>query len=135
DEEGRLPAALAEQRSLLWMLVERLHGDLSALPSRAAWGEYADTVTRLLVRYFDPPPSDGVVPSDRDGCVRAAIGGCLSSIAKLDVLGEEVSLKEWTDLFIRALERARVPADTADRHGVQVLDAMDARGIPFRALF
>lgn len=128
-------AMVTEQMGLLWMLVQKLHVDLSALPARASWGEYAEEFVRLLPLYFDLPAWSDTQPAVHDAHVQAAIRGCLDSVKKLEVLGEEVSLKEWTDLMVRALERARLPSETRNQTGVQVLDAMDARGVPFRALF
>jgi ATP-dependent helicase/nuclease subunit B len=128
-------AMVTEQMGLLWTLVQKLHADLSALPARASWGEYAEQFVRLLPLYFDLPAWSGAQPAAHDEHVQAAIRGCLDSVKKLEVLGEEVALKDWTDLMVRALERARLPSETRNQTGVQVLDAMDARGVPFRALF
>ncbi|HEX9284376.1 MAG TPA: hypothetical protein VF879_01800, partial [Nitrospirales bacterium] len=129
------PPATSEQIGLLWDLVKRLHADLSAIPARAGWGEYAAMFSRLLPLYFDLPVRNGSPAAGHGELVPAAILSCLASVEKLDVLGEEVSLKEWTNLLVRALERAHVPSEAGDRHGVQVLDVMGARGVPFRALF
>ncbi len=129
------PPATSEQMGLLWELVKRLHADLSAIPARAGWGEYAAMFSRLLPLYFDLPVRNGSPAAGHGELVPAAILSCLASVEKLDVLGEEVSLKEWTNLLVRALERAHVPSEAGDRHGVQVLDVMGARGVPFRALF
>jgi ATP-dependent helicase/nuclease subunit B len=128
-------AMVTEQRGLLWTLVQALHADLSALPARAGWGEYAEQFVRLLPRYFDLPAWSDAQPAAHGEQVQAAIRGCLDAVKKLDVLGEDVSLKDWTDLMVRALERTRLPSETRNQTGVQVLDAMDARGVPFRALF
>ena len=128
-------AMVAEQMGLLWTLVQRLQADLSALPAHASWSEYAEQFVRLLPRYFDLPAWSDAQPAAHDARVQAAIRGCLDAVKKLAVLGEEVSLKDWTDLMVRALERARLPSETRNHAGVQVLDAMDARGVPFRALF
>ncbi len=129
------PPATSEQMGLLWERVKRLHTDLSAIPVRAGWGEYAAMFSRLLPLYFDLPAWNGSPAAGQGELVSAAIRRCLDSVKRLDVLGEEVSLKEWTDLLVRALERERVPSETGDRHGVQVLDVMAARGVPCRALF
>ena len=128
-------AMTSEQMALLWALVKRLHADLSAIPARAGWGEYAEAFAGLLPTYFDLPAWNGAPPADRDGRVQAAIRGCLLSIGKLEALDEEVALSDWTDLMVQALERARLQSETRNQTGVQVLDAMDARGVPFRALF
>lgn len=133
----------SEQMALLWALVTRLHADLALMPVRAGWGEYADRFADLLPTYFDLPFWHGAWPpsaSDgsggaREGRVQAAIRDCLRSVGTLEALDDEVSLRDWTDLMVRALERAPLPSETRHQTGVQVLDAMDARGVPFRALF
>ena len=134
-EEGPRQAMVSAQMSLLWTLVKRLHADLSALPVRAGWGEFAKAFACLLPAHFELPAWDGAPPADHDGHVQAAIRDCLTSVGRLEALDEDVSLKDWTDLMVRALERARLPSETRNLAGVQVLDAMDARGVPFRALF
>jgi ATP-dependent helicase/nuclease subunit B len=134
-DKGLDRGVIAAQMGLLWALVKRLHADLSAIPSCAGWGEYAEAFARLLPTYFDLPAWNGAPPADHDGRVQTAIRDCLVSIGRLEALDEEVSLSDWTDLMVRALERARLPSETRHQTGVQVLDAMDARGVPFRALF
>ncbi|TAL10789.1 MAG: hypothetical protein EPO02_06545 [Nitrospirae bacterium] len=128
-------ALVTKQMRLLWALVQKLHADLSSLPARASWGEYTEQFVRLLPKYFDLPAWSDAQQAAHDESVQAAIRGCLDSVKKLEVLGEEVSLKDWTDLMVRALERARLLSETHQQAGVQVLDAMGARGVPFRALF
>jgi len=134
-DQERDRAMTSEQMAVLWALVTRLHADLSAIPARAGWDEYADMFAGLLLTYFDLPAWNGAPPADRNGRAQMAIRDCLCSIGKLEALDEEVSLRDWTDLMVRALERARLPSETRNQTGVQVLDAMDARGVPFRALF
>lgn len=124
-----------EQPGLLWNLVKRLHGDLSALPARASWGEYSAAFEHLLPTYFDLSAWDGAAPADHGEHVQVAIRDCLASVARLEVLDEKISLVEWGEHMVRVLEQARMPSESCDLPGVQVLDAMDARGIPFRALF
>jgi len=141
DEDAASPSGVGgaavsrDQLGLLWDLVQRLHADLMALPARAGWEEYAAAFSGLFPVYFDLPAWTHTAPVDHEGAVHLTIRDCLASIARLAVLDEQVSLEDWTALMVRVLERARVPSETRDRAGVQVLDAMDARGIPFRALF
>jgi len=110
------------------------------VPARAGWGEYVDLFDKLLPASCDLPAWNGDsssegVGDDRDGLVQVAIRDCLLGLGKFDVLGEDVSLSDWVECFVRAIERARLPSETRNQPGVQVLDAMDARGLPFRALF
>jgi len=124
-----------EELNLLWHLVRGLHADLSSLPERAGWGDYVAAFARLLPMYFDFPTVDGTMPAEDAGTVQAAVLDCLGSAERLAQLDEEVSLGECTEFLVRLLERARLPSTRRDLPGVQVLDAMDARGVPFRALF
>ena len=124
-----------EQLGLLWDLVRRLHADLSALPESARWEEYTDAFTRLLPLYFELPAWEQAEPADRAETVQVAIRDCVGAARALEVLAEEISLREWAEFMVEVLERAFAPSETRDVAGVQVLDAMDARGMPFRALF
>lgn len=124
-----------EELNLLWHLVRGLHADLSSLPERAGWGDYVAAFTRLLPMYFDFPVGDGTAGAENAGTVQAAVLDCIRSAERLTQLDEEVSLEACTDFLVRLLERARLPSTRRDLPGVQVLDAMDARGLPFRALF
>jgi ATP-dependent helicase/nuclease subunit B len=124
DTEQPRPAIPPEQVAQLFDLISRLHRDLSALPGTAGWDTYAEEFRRLLSTYFLLP--------DR---MQAAVEECLESVAMLDELSETITLSDWVEHVVRVLERARVPSESGDRHGVRILDAMDARGVPFRALF
>jgi ATP-dependent helicase/nuclease subunit B len=133
-EEFRLAIA-PEQMALLFDLVKRLHRDLSALPDTAGWGAYTEAYMRLLPAYFRLSAWETGASDMHADRVQIAIKACLESVASLDQLSEDVTLADWVEQVVRVLERTRVPSETGDRHGVQVLDAMDARGMPFRALF
>src|SRR3989454_12058281 len=56
-------------------------------------------------------------------------------MSSLNRSSEDITLADWVKQVVRVLERSRMSSEVGDRHGVQVLDAMDARGLPFRALF
>jgi ATP-dependent helicase/nuclease subunit B len=124
-----------DELNLLWHLVRGLHADLSSLPERAGWGDYVAAFARLLPMYFDFPAVDGSAPAEEAGTVQAAVLECLQSAERLAQLDEEVSLGECTEFLVRLLERAQLPSTRSDLPGVQVLDAKQARGLPFRALF
>jgi ATP-dependent helicase/nuclease subunit B len=123
------------QLQLLFDLVVRLHRDLSELPERAGWKVYTEALLRLIPTYFDLPAWAMESPSSHMELLQATIRRCLSQVATLDQLSEEVPLADWTKHVVRVLEHARLPSETRDQVGVQVLDAMAARGVPFRALF
>ncbi|TLY22595.1 MAG: hypothetical protein E6K64_10600 [Nitrospirae bacterium] len=135
DVEQPRPAIAAEQVALLFDLVARLHRALSALPDTARWDAYTEAFLRLLPEYFHLPAWEAGALDTHADRVQTAIKACLESVASLEQLSEDITLTDWIDHVVRVLERARVSSAAGDRHGVQVLDAMDARGVPFRALF
>ncbi len=135
DAEQPRPAIAAEQVALLFDLVARLHRVLSALPDTEGWAAYTEAFRLLLPEYFHLPAWGTGASDTHADRVQTAIKACLESVASLEQLSEDITLADWVEHVVRVLERARVPSEAGDRHGVQVLDAMDARGVPFRALF
>jgi ATP-dependent helicase/nuclease subunit B len=123
------------QTLLLWQLVRHLHGDLTAVPERAGWKEYAAIFMNLLPRWFALSAWTEDVAMTHDENVQLAVRESMRSVETLDLLDDEISLHEWCDHMIRVLERAKLPSGTQDLAGVRVLDAMAARGFRFRALF
>ncbi|MSR23662.1 MAG: hypothetical protein EXR96_01020 [Nitrospiraceae bacterium] len=130
----------APQVRLLSHLVSRLIEDCRRLPLQGGVGELTDAFLTLVRTHVTVPGLDAdgeddgeaVAPSRRTG---QAIGRVLSDLCQLDRLGETVSWEEWAGLFAQAMEGASVPIEPFAHAGVQVLDAMAARGLPFRALF
>jgi ATP-dependent helicase/nuclease subunit B len=127
--------SLSEQAMILWDVIQQLYTDLSALPERASWDVYVTRYLDLLPRWFRldswrqmeaGTPQEEVELTLRDG---------LRGITTLAMLKQEVTLTDWTDHAIRVLERTRLQAERRDLLGVQLSDAMDARGVSFRALF
>jgi ATP-dependent helicase/nuclease subunit B len=137
DDDAEQPrlAIAAEQVALLFDLVARLHRALSARPDTAGWGAYTGEFRKLLPEYFHLPAWETGTSDTHADRVQTAIKGCLESVASLEQLSEDITLADWVEHVVRVLERSRVPSAASDRHGVQVLDAMDARGVPFRFLF
>src|SRR5437016_912299 len=135
DAEQPLVAIAAEQVALLFDLVTRLHRTLSSLPETAGWDAYAEEFQMLLPEYFHLPAWETGASDTHTDRVQTAIKGCLESVASLSRLSEDITLADWVEQVVRVLERSPVPSEAGDRHGVQVLDAMAARGVPFRALF
>ncbi|TLY39762.1 MAG: hypothetical protein E6K59_11730, partial [Nitrospirae bacterium] len=135
DAEQPLVAIAAEQVALLFDLVARLHRALSALPETAGWEAYTEEFRTLLPEYFHLPAWETSASDTHADRVQTTIKACLQSVASLDRLSEDITLADWVEQVVRVLERSPVPSEAGDRHGVQVLDAMAARGVPFRALF
>jgi len=59
----------------------------------------------------------------------------LDRLQQLDSLGGDLSWEEWVELFRRVLDETSIPIEADSHQGVQVLDAMTARGRTVRALF
>jgi len=74
--------------------------------------------------------------SDRDYFNAAgSVIETLSSLRSLELVSAEVTLSEFISTFSRSLENMEYKVCDKDIAGVQVLDAMAARAIPFRVLF
>jgi len=139
--EGAGPVRIdAAQMRLLAKLVARLIDDCRALPEQGSAVELTDAFAALAERHLaihgltsDRPGADSV--TEQAVACGTAIGEALAQLRQLDRLGETMSWEEWTALFMNAVERATIPVEPPDHAGIQVLDAMAARGLTFRALF
>jgi len=136
DGEPHETTVAAEQVNILWSIVAGLHGDMDAFPEEAAWSDYAARWKELLLKYLGlkrrEEPSPALALEDR---IVTVVLDALDDLAGLDSLAPQVSLLYFLRTFQRWLERAAVPVTDWNLPGVAVLDAMSARGIPFRALF
>ncbi len=130
----------ADQVRLLWRLVSALLDEYRTLPVSGRVAALTDAFLGLVARHFEvpgltaAPPEAGCAREAGDG-VGTALQAVLDELRQLDRMAGEVTWEEWAGLFARALERAVIPMTGDDRPGVQVLDAMSARGLPFRAVF
>jgi len=129
----------APQIGLLWRLVSRLIESCRRLPQRGAIGTLTDAFRALVQEHLSIPgleedTEDGIEPEDVTRRVGQAIGKVLREVRQLDRLDETAGWEEWAGLFAQAMERATWPVEPFTHGGVQVLDAMATRGVPFRAL-
>jgi ATP-dependent helicase/nuclease subunit B len=142
DGEARAGGKTVEpgQLTLLRTLVSRLISDCRALPPRGSVGRLTEAFQALVQRHFvipgwtEPNPSTSAEPP-RLRLVGEMVRASLARLLQLDPLNVELSWEEWTELFRLALEDTTIPFEEDDHRGVQVLDAMTARGLAFRALF
>jgi len=122
-----------------WSVVSRLLDDGAALPQRGTLAQLLDAFRRLIARCLARPDATMVEGHDpqavRLEAAWAAIERTLATLQDLDAIGEELTWAEFVELLTHALERAAVPLSTDRQQGVMVLDAMAARGLPFKALF
>ncbi|MGH7164953.1 MAG: PD-(D/E)XK nuclease family protein, partial [Nitrospiraceae bacterium] len=136
---GRIQVGTAQLR-VLWRLVSRLIRDCRALPAQGSMADLTEAFLALAAEHLAIPGLVSDASEEEDGSNRlAALGSAIRSVflqlRQLERLGDTVSWDEWARTFAQAIELARMPVEAFPHRGVQVLDAMAARGLPFRALF
>lgn len=107
----------------LQRFVLSIREDFGRLPEKGSWGLYTEEFQTLIRKYIDTEPF---------------IEEALFSLKELDLIRREVSLPEFIDTFRRRLEGESIPIGPIGEReisGVQVLDVMAARCIPFKVLF
>jgi len=98
-------------------------------PLRArTWREHADLVERLIHE---------VLPGAADSPAAPAVEALLEIVEEMRILpaflgDERVSLREMLEWLESAVDERELPASPESASGVQVLDAMQARGLTFR---
>lgn len=136
EESGRHIPIPASQIELLHNVLSALSNDLSAIPERASWATMSQKITHFLRSYISlPAESINTGDNTRDLMILEKIGKLLHTFSGLNCLGEEVTMDQFVDTFINACRQESIPVGLGNGRGVKVLDAMSARGIPFRALF
>ena len=125
--------------ALCWQVVAELLDECAALPPRGTIGQLLDAFQQLVSRHVRRPEGELVEVDDpRTARLHSAwnvIERTWIALRHLDVIGEELSWAEFVNLLTHAFERASVPVNPGAHRGVLVLDAMAARGLPFKALF
>src|SRR6185295_6448370 len=130
--------ARERQVQALASLVEDLHGTGRPLRRASSWAGWADAMRSLLADLLDGFAAPGA-GADTDAILRS-----LSEMRRLDAAGEPFSSVAALSFFEKATARALVPIGASggsvppggsDNGGVRVLDAMQARGLAFDALF
>ncbi len=124
---------------LCWQVVSELLDECAALPQRGRTGTLIEAFRRLasrrLFRYEADTPFADDPQAARLQSTWDAIDRVWEKLHELDAIGEELSWEEFVDLLTHALERTDVTMTDGSCQGVAVLDAMAARGLPFKALF
>jgi len=142
DEDDQTMAGTCEtsQLTYLWELVSQLIHDCRALPARGSIGTLTDAFLTLMKSHvhvpdlFDEPATESIESADLTK-VGLLIRSALDRLLELDPLGGDLSWEEWVELFRRVLDETIIPIEEDRHQGVQVLDAMTARGRTVRALF
>jgi ATP-dependent helicase/nuclease subunit B len=140
DDEAMVGTRETSQLTYLWELVSRLIQDCLALPAKGSIGALTDAFLTLVKPHIHVPDLFEVLspespqPADLTK-VGSLIRSSLDRLRELDPLGGDLSWEEWVELFRRVLDETSIPIEEDGHQGVQVLDAMTARGRAVRALF
>lgn len=137
-EENPIPKAVTIENTqirILWDLFNDLYRNLESLPQEASWSQYSSRWKLVLKKYLDISAEEKTPWLSREERARRAVLDILESLSGLDAINPKVSLDYFVQTTRHWLERASVPLGDWNLSGVAVLDAMAARGIPFRALF
>ncbi|HHT9122012.1 MAG TPA: PD-(D/E)XK nuclease family protein [Candidatus Wunengus sp. YC63] len=136
EETGRHIRVPANQIEFLEKTLRKLSTDISSLPEKASWSAMSRSIAHFLQDYI-AIPSEGMSSEDqrRDQLIINKIGELLHTLCTLDCLNEEVTQDQFVETFLDACRQEGLPVGLENGRGVKALDAMSARGIPFRALF
>ncbi len=138
-EEPALLSVETAQLRLFWRAVSGLCDDCRSLPLEGAYDELTAAFLSLAARQMEIPglslPSLEIDPDTTQDATHDALAQAFLHMSQLGRLGQSVGWEEWTTTFTQVLERSTYEIAPFTNRGVQVLDAMAARGIDFRALF
>ncbi len=140
DDQPMVGMCDISQLTYLWELVSRLIQDCRALPAQGSIGTLTDAFLALMNSHVHVPdlfaaPSTEIPEPANLTKVGSLIRSALARLLELDPLGGDLSWEEWVELFRRVLDETSIPIEEDRHQGVQVLDAMTARGRTVRALF
>jgi len=142
EDEGvrATPAHDPAQVALLSALVMSLIQDCDRLPRRGSIGQLTDAFAELACAHCVIPGWTELESSEFQDetdqvLVGASVKHALDRLSELAPVGADLTWEEWTELFRLALEDEAIPIEGDSHRGVWVVDAMQARGLRYRALF
>ncbi|TKB62347.1 MAG: hypothetical protein E8D49_01150 [Nitrospira sp.] len=140
DDERPAGSRDTSQLTYLWSVVSRLIHDCRALPAQGSIGTLTEAFLELAQSHVHASGLSGLSstesPESADlAKVGSLIHSALARLQQLDPLGGDILWEEWVELFRRVLDETSIPIEEGRHQGVQVLDAMTARGRTVRALF
>jgi ATP-dependent helicase/nuclease subunit B len=112
---------------LLWETVSELLKSHSSLPARGTIGSLLPAFRELMANH--------VHRVEEEHAIWSAVDQACAAVNELDAIGEEITWPEFAELLAHAFERVTIPLEATPHQGVKLLDAMTARGVPFKALF
>lgn len=142
DAEGGTDRRLGidpHQLRLLWEVVSRLLTDCRNLPQRGPVRQLLDSFMTLATTHLRRPDETDPAATNKDTerilRVWQAIDQVVTRLRQLDAIETELTWEDFASLMTRAIERTSLPIGDEQHRGVRVMDAMAARGLPFKALF
>lgn len=139
DEAVVLPVS-AEILARLWHAVQDLHDHLQRFPEQASWETYVHSLMAVCERYLALSDGRGLeasgnyVDRDRSPIVETFYEG-LADLIRLTPLRTAITFADFAAGVRRVLRQLTIPVSSTTGVGVQVLDAMEARGLSFRAVY
>ncbi|MCI0427000.1 MAG: PD-(D/E)XK nuclease family protein, partial [Nitrospiraceae bacterium] len=140
DDQTMVGTCDTSQLTYLWGRVSLLIHNCQALPAQGSIGTLTDAFLTLVKSHVHVPDlfevllSESQEPADLTK-VGSLIRSSLARLQQLDPLGGDFTWEEWVELFRQVLDETSIPIEENRHQGVQVLDAMTARGRTVRALF
>lgn len=140
DDQTMVGTRQTTQLTYLWELVSRVIQDCQALPAQGSIGTLTHAFFLLVQSHvhvpglFDVLSRESPEPTDLTK-IGSLVRSALDRLRELDPLGGDLLWEEWVELFRRVLDETSIPIEEERHQGVQVLDAMTARGRTVRALF
>ena len=129
---GRLDIDPAQLRTL-YRLVAQLIEDCRVLPSQGSPGMLTEAFASLVRRHLafsDLQESNAA--SNNSDCGKeldAAIQKVFAILGQFDHVCDSLNWEDWTRIFVRALNTCPISIEPGNHQGVQILDAMSARGL------
>lgn len=139
DDEG-VNLVSNDEVAGLKALVKSLSNDFTSLPSESSWSDYVERFAVLIRRYIEVDELPSRHPDNDDFNIdnynpAESVMESLVSLRRLERISPDVTLSGFINTFNRSLEDKEYKVCSKDIAGVQVLDAMSARAIPFSVLF
>lgn len=137
DDDGELvgPHIASEHIQSLWTIVSALATSVQSIPDSGTWKEYSDHVRRLCDEWLNAAAGSPEGHTNEIEQVMENMGQALVELQRLSDITPAVTLVDFTIAWHRLLEDTLVPIAPSHGGGVQVFDAMAARGVAFRALY
>ncbi len=137
DDQTMVGTSDTTQLTYLWEIVSQLIHDCQVLPAHGSIGALTDAFLRLVKSHVHVPGLFVVRSPDVPDLAKVGslIRSALARLQQLDPLGGDLTWEEWAELLRQILDETSIPIEEGRHQGVQVLDAMTARGRTVRALF